>query len=97
MTVRRTESEYAAMQADFEAGNWEAVGPPEPGPGSQVQLKNGRPAGRKKAGGNTPSMSVRLPADLRTRLEERATVESVKPAEVIRRALAAYLDDPLPH
>jgi predicted transcriptional regulator len=35
---------------------------------------------------------VRLPVDIKARLDARAASEDVKPAEIIRRALVEYLD-----
>lgn len=90
MTTRRTD--YDALQADFEAGNWAPAAAPAEGPGAQIRLKGGRPAGRRTPAGNTPTTSVRLPADIKTRLDARAADEAVKPAEIIRRALVEYLD-----
>lgn len=87
----RTDAEYEAMSAAVEAGDWKATSAPVPGPG-YASLKRGRPAGRREARGATPNTSVRLPADLRRRLDERAAAEGIKQAEIIRRALAAYLD-----
>lgn len=94
MSTRRTDAEYAAMADEFKAGNWQPVAPPTIGPGDAVKLKNGRPVGRKQPAGNTPTTSVRLPAEVKARLDARAADESVKPAEVIRRALVEYLDRP---
>lgn len=94
MSTRRTDAEYAAMASEFEAGDREAAGPPTAGPGATIRLKNGRPAGRKIPAGNTPTTSVRLPVDVKARLDARAAEEAVKPAEIIRRALVEYLDRP---
>ncbi|MCV7194212.1 CopG family transcriptional regulator [Mycolicibacterium brumae] len=87
----RTDDDYAAMAADFEAGDFEIVGPASVGPGAFVKLKEGRPAGRREAGGSTPTMSVRFPSDLREGIAQRAAAESIKPAELVRRAVAEYL------
>ena len=91
-TRRRTDAEYAELQADIEAGAWLPVSEPVAGTGAQVVLKGGRPAGRKLPSGNTPTTSVRLPVDIKARLNDRAAAEDVKPAEIIRRALVEYLD-----
>lgn len=84
--------DYDALQADVEAGNWRAAGPPVEGAGARIRLKSGRPSGRRTPEGNTPTTSVRLPVDIKARLDTQAAVEQVKPAEVIRRALVEYLD-----
>ncbi|HMS76380.1 CopG family transcriptional regulator [Gordonia sp. (in: high G+C Gram-positive bacteria)] len=47
---------------------------------------------RRSPGGNAPTTSVLLPADIRARLESRAAAKGVKPAEIMRRALVKYLD-----
>ncbi|RWA19429.1 hypothetical protein MBRU_16890 [Mycolicibacterium brumae DSM 44177] len=36
-------------------------------------------------------MSVRFPSDLREGIAQRAAAESIKPAELVRRAVAEYL------
>lgn len=90
--ARRSDDEYQAMSDAFQAGEWRPVGEPVVGPGAFVKLKEGRPAGRREAGGNTPTTSVRLPQDIRDALDAQATEERVKPAEIIRRALVEYLE-----
>lgn len=88
MTTQRTDAEYEAMADDIEAGNWRSVGPIEVYP---ERLRNGRPAAGQGRGGNTPSISVRFPADLRRALDERAAADQAPVAEVIRRAVADYV------
>ena len=90
-----SDTEYAEMAADYAANpprTDEAIGP--------VDINYAHPdvilaAGRPKGGGGsgrTPTTSVRLPADMKARLQTQAATESVRPAEIIRRALAEYFD-----
>ena len=90
--TRRPPEEYEAMADEFEAEPIIVNGPVEQGPGAFVKLKDGRPVGRREPSGPTPSVSVRFPAKLRERLDERAAIEQAPAAEVIRRAVAEYLD-----
>lgn len=96
---RLTDAEYAEMAEDYATNPLtadEVVGPLEvnldhPDVAAAV-LRAGRPAGGGPAQGRTPTTSVRLPVDIKTRLDQRAATEDVKPAEIIRRALVEYLD-----
>ncbi|MDL9939041.1 hypothetical protein QSJ18_20055 [Gordonia sp. ABSL1-1] len=54
-------------------------------------LRTGRPRGGV-AVGKTPTMSVRVPLDIRAKLDRLAEVEHVKPAEIARRALVEYTE-----
>lgn len=92
MSNRRSDAEYAELQTAFEAGDWHPIGEPTEGVGSRITLKGGRPAGRKSPAGNTPTTSVRLPADIKASLDRQADIENVKPAEIIRRAIVEYID-----
>ncbi|MFT4086160.1 MAG: CopG family transcriptional regulator [Gordonia sp. (in: high G+C Gram-positive bacteria)] len=101
MTTRQrlTDADYAAMADDYAANPLradETAGPVEINPDhpdvNVTVLRTGRPAGGGSPRGRTPTTSVRLPADIKTRLDARAADEAVKPAEIIRRALVEYLD-----
>lgn len=89
---KRTAAEYAAMADEFELNPPKADGPVELGAGAFVKPKDGRPVGRREPAGVTPTVSVRFPAKLREQLDKRAVVEHAPAAEVIRRAVAEYLD-----
>lgn len=83
-------ADYENMADDYEAHpvrGTEIVGPVELG---TTVLRKGRPAGFRK--GKTPGHSVRLPAALGERLAARAEFEQASQSEVIRRAVAEYLD-----
>lgn len=54
----------------------------------------GRPAGRPSMsapGKKSPAFSVRLPDSLKVQVQERAAEYGVKPAELVRDAIEAYL------
>lgn len=76
------------MADEFEAGPIAPAGPITVYP---ERLKAGRPATGKGRGGNTPAISVRFPAELRSALDELAAAQETPVAEVIRRAVAAYV------
>ncbi|TLG14321.1 CopG family transcriptional regulator [Nocardia cyriacigeorgica] len=87
---RLTVADYERMADDYAANpvrDTEVVGPVEIG---TTVLRKGRPAGIRK--GKTPGQSVRLPEALRERLATQAEREKATPSEVIRRAVAEYLD-----
>lgn len=89
---RLTEREYAALAADYEEHpptEEEIVGRVQIDPAA---LRTGRPPKSAPRRGRTPTMSVRLPDELRERLTARADVEAVTPGEVIRRAIIEYLE-----
>ena len=89
---RLTEDEYAAMAADYEVSpptESEIAGPVHVDPSA---LRKGRPPKDAPRRGRTPTMSVRLPEELRERLAVRADAEAVTPGEVIRRAIVEYLE-----
>ncbi len=90
MARRFTEDEYAEMAADFEANppTAEEIGTIEVNP---AILRNGRPPKSAPARGKTPTMSVRLPTELRAQLEVVAKEENATTAEVIRRAVGEYV------
>ena len=59
----------------------------------EVRRRNLVP-GRKSLGGDgshSPTIQVRVPADLREAAEERAAVEQVSVSVLVRRALESYL------
>ncbi|MCV7192413.1 CopG family ribbon-helix-helix protein [Mycolicibacterium brumae] len=94
---RLTDAEYAEMAADYAANplrSDEMVGPVviNPDHPDVAVLRTGRPAGGGTPQGRTPTTSVRLPVDIKTRLDAQAVAEDVKPAEIIRRALIEYLE-----
>ncbi|MFC8047918.1 CopG family transcriptional regulator [Nocardia sp. NPDC057353] len=87
---RLSADDYERMADDYAANpvrDTEILGPVEVG---LTVLRKGRPSGTKP--GKTPGQSVRLPAALRDRLAARAEREAVSQSEVIRRAVAEYLD-----
>lgn len=87
-----TDAEYAELAADYAANpiTAEEILAVEINP---AYLPTGRPAKTGgKARGKTPVMALRLPEDLRAEIKQRvAAGESKSEAELIRRALIAYL------
>lgn len=87
---RLTAADYERLADDYAENpvrDTEIVGPVEVG---LTVLRKGRPTGIRK--GKTPGQSVRLPVELRERLAARAEREAVSQSELIRRAVAEYLD-----
>ncbi|AON97331.1 hypothetical protein BIZ71_gp38 [Gordonia phage Hedwig] len=90
--ARLTDEDYAAMAADY------AKHPPtaDEVAGEIVVdpaiLRTGRPPKSAGGPGKTPTMSVRLPLELRARVDDIAEAEDVKPAEIIRRAVSEYVE-----
>ncbi|AXH50498.1 RelB-like antitoxin [Gordonia phage Ruthy] len=90
--ARLTDEDYAEMAADY------AANPPTADEiaGEVVIdstiLRTGRPPKSAGGPGKTPTTSVRLPVELRARVERLAAAEDVKPAEIIRRAVSEYVD-----
>ncbi|AMS02955.1 hypothetical protein BJD60_gp34 [Gordonia phage Schnabeltier] len=94
--ARLTDEDYAAMAADY------AENPPtaEEIVGEVVVdpaiLRTGRPPKSAGGPGKTPTMSVRLPLELRAQVDDIAEAEDVKPAEIIRRAVSEYVERKTP-
>ncbi|MFC3960408.1 CopG family ribbon-helix-helix protein [Nocardia jiangsuensis] len=87
---RLSADDYERMADDYAANpvrDTEILGPVEVG---LTVLREGRPSGTRP--GKTPGQSVRLPTALRERLAARAEREAVSQSEVIRKAVAEYLD-----
>ncbi|TXH10983.1 MAG: ribbon-helix-helix protein, CopG family [Spirochaetes bacterium] len=89
--VDSDEDRYTEMALALERGDFERVGEPEYGP--RVSIRMGRPTGRSKARGVTPIRSFRLPTELTAELDRRAEAEHVPTSELVRRALAEFLND----
>ena len=62
---------------------------------AEVRRRNLVPGGKSLSGGDahSPTVQFRVPQQLRTRLEARATAEGVSPSKVARQALEQYLQD----
>lgn len=88
--TRLTDSEYAAMAADYAANPLRGVDVTGSVEMDLAVLRHGRPAGAAGSRGRTPTTSVRLPDTLREQLAAQASAENVAPDEVIRRALVEY-------
>lgn len=84
--AKRSIEDYAAMNADVEAGDYTVSGPIEAG----SSLRMGRPSGSARRGAS-PTRTVRLAAELDNRLVEYAEHTRVSPSEIMRRALDDYL------
>ena len=84
--AKRTADDYARMSAEVESGDYTVHGPVETG----ASLRMGRPAGNNRRG-TSPTRTVRLAAELDTRLAEYAAHNHISPSEIMRRALDDYL------
>lgn len=60
---------------------------------AEARRRNLIPGGKSLSGGSTvsPTLQVRVPVDLRRRLDERAAAEGVSVSKLTRRALERYL------
>jgi hypothetical protein len=79
-----------AADTDDEAGQAYREGLPD----TAEWVKPGRAAGRPSLSGGatrSPQIGVRLPSDLKHRLEERAAHDGVRESDVVREALEAFL------
>lgn len=92
MTTRthKTDTDYAALAADYEAH------PPTADEIISIEvdpavLRTGRPAKSADSRGKTPVLAIRLPEDIRTKLETLGRVEGAKVSELVRRAVIEYL------
>lgn len=93
MGRKLTDDDYAAMADDYATNAptaEEVVGDVEVA--DLAVLRHGRPPKGTASNGKTPTTSVRLPEDLREAMVKLADAEHVKLAEIIRRAVAEYVD-----
>ena len=58
----------------------------------EVHRRTGRPRLSGAGGGASPTLNVRLPEDVRGRLDLVAAEQGVRPSEVVRTALSEYLE-----
>lgn len=89
--TRKNDAEYAAMADDYAAHPPtadEVIGAPEV---DHTILRNGRPPKGTSSRGRTPTTSVRLPKELRDRVDALAKAEGVNASEIIRRATERYV------
>ncbi|GAB93032.1 hypothetical protein [Gordonia rhizosphera] len=60
-------------------------------PDHYAKMRAGRPRKDSARKGQTPTMSVRIPVELRSQLDEYAAAHDLPTTEVIRRAVAVFL------
>lgn len=84
--AKRSAKEYAELSRAVESGDYTVAGPLEMG----STLRMGRPVGESRRG-SSPTRTIRLPAQLNTRLDAYVSAEHTTPSEVMRRALDEYL------
>lgn len=84
--AKRSPKDYAEMSRAVESGDYTVAGPLEMG----STLRMGRPTGESRRGAS-PTRTIRLPAELNTRLDAYVSAEHTTPSEVMRRALDEYL------
>lgn len=81
-----------AARADMTARMEQSLGGPAQAQAAIAQITPGRP--RKGGGrGQSPTLSVRLPAEQKRRLEQAAARHGVDPSALVREALTAWLAD----
>lgn len=86
--VARSAERYEAMADAVEAGEFRPV----PGTLSGPLLKMGRPAADEAGRGKSPVRTVRLPHELDAQLAAYADGAHSTPSDVMRQAVAEYLD-----
>lgn len=84
--AKRSAKDYAEMSRAVESGDYAVAGPLEMG----TTLRMGRPIGESRRG-SSPTRTIRLSAELNTRLDAYVSAEHTTPSEVMRRALDEYL------
>lgn len=87
---RLTDADYDAMAVDY------AANPPRPEELLDIEvnpayLTVGRPTSRSGRTGKSPTLSIRLPEELRRAADLRAQSENVTTGELVRRAVSEYL------
>jgi hypothetical protein len=85
--AKRTEKDYEAMGHAVEAGAYTVRSGVEMG----ATLRMGRPIKSEKPAGKTPVLTVRLPDELRTELDEIAASEGISTSELVRRSVVELL------
>lgn len=84
--AKRSAEDYAEMSRAVESGDYTVAGPLEMG----STLRMGRPVGESRRG-SSPTRTIRLPADLNSRLDAYVSAQHTTLSEVMRRALDEYL------
>lgn len=94
MTARKglSDSEYAEMAADYASNPLTPADIAGPVESTGTVLRMGRPTKTGGRQGKTPSTTIRLPEPLRQQLATQAEAEAVTPAEIVRRAVAEYIE-----